>query len=198
MRYLILSFIGLFFYGCTSTAGCVSGFGSLMSGITITSSLPIEKYIDKMAKEIYPSLGGGNVVITDFVNTNTYQSSNVGILLAEMLKSSINRYTNARILQVDFGKAFKLTPGGLIVLTRNAKKVMPINTSVSVGLVGTYNITYNSFYIFIKRINLRTGTVIHSTSQKISFSCIGEYIIDRTPDDDDDKSNVFNRNFAPR
>jgi hypothetical protein len=147
-----------------------------------------------MAEELYPRYGGGNIVITDFVNTTTYQSTPAGIIMAEMLKASISHKTTARVIQPDFGRSFHLTPNGLTALTRNVKKIMPTNTSSSIALVGSYNIINNTLYLFVKRINIRSTTIIYSATRKINFSCFGDYVIDSTkreklPDD---------KKFTPR
>jgi hypothetical protein len=179
--FYILFLITIFiFTGCTSTTSCKRSFGQDISHLDIISALPIDKYIDDMSKELYPRYGGGNIVITDFVNTTTYTATPSGIIMAELLKTAISRNTSARVIQADFGRSFKLTPLGLVALTRDIKKIMPTRTSASIALVGSFNIVNNSLYMFIKRINIRSATVVQSAYRKISFSCFGDYIIDST------------------
>ncbi|VAY86579.1 hypothetical protein MNB_ARC-1_524 [hydrothermal vent metagenome] len=177
--------------GCTSTTSCKNSFGQNKPHTDIISSLPVAKYIDEMAGSLYPRLGGGNIIITDFVNTTTYQATPAGIIMAEMLRTSISNKTNARIIQADFRKSFKLTPQGIISLTRDIKNSLKPNVYVPIALVGSYNIINGSMYIFIKRINIRNASVIHSVSRKISFSCFGEYIIDTTSSGGIQKNNTF-------
>ena len=61
-----------------------------------------------MAREIYPVLGGGNVIITDFVDAQTYRPTPSGIYLADLLRGFITTHTTARVLQLDIGRNFTL------------------------------------------------------------------------------------------
>lgn len=189
--YSFFTFIIFFINSCANTSACRDGFGRPIPHSDVVSALPIAKYIDNMADSLYPRFGGGSIMITDFVNTTTYQSSPAGILMAEILKASISNKTNAKIIQADFSKSFRLTPNGLVALTRDIEKVMPNNTHVPIALVGSYNIFNNSLYIFIKRINIRNASIIHSVSRKMSFSCFGDYIIDTTSNNNEPSRGFF-------
>ena len=166
--------------GCTSIQQCKGAFNQSLPDIDILSALPIDEHINAMSLELYPAYGGGNMVVTDFINTNSYHATSAGVLMGEMLKTSVARNTNSRVLQLDFGKSFRLTPTGMTVLTRDAQKRLKSRLSASIALVGSYNIANNSMYLFIKRINIRTGSVIHSVSRKLTFSCFGDIIVDTT------------------
>ena len=170
----------LLFSGCTSIQQCKGAFNQSLPHADIISALPIEEHINAMSKELYPAYGGGNMVVTDFIDTNNYHATSAGVLMGEMLKTSVARNTNARVLQLDFAKSFKLSPTGMTVLTRDAQKRLKSRLSASIALVGSYNISSNSLYLFVKRINIRTGSVIHSVSRKLTFSCFGDIIVDTT------------------
>ena len=69
---------------------------------------------------------------------------------------------------------------GLSVLTREADDVLKQKNMTLVGIVGSYSVQGNRIHIFIRRINLRTGRIISTSTKLIPYACIGDSIV--TPD----------------
>ena len=172
---ILLSFI---LNACTFSSTCTDSFGfPLTPGMIISNISNMDKKIEEIAREIYPALGGGNVIITDFVDASTYRPTPSGVYLANLLRGFVSTHTTARILQLDLGRSFTLDNFGLSVLTREADEVIKQKSIALVGIIGSYSIQGNKIHIFVRRINLRTGRIISTSTKLIPYACIGESII---------------------
>ena len=178
LKYGFLLFLSFSLNSCTFSSICVDAFGFPLSDARIISNMSnIDKKIEEIAREIYPVFGGGNVIITDFVDAKVYRPTPTAIYLANLLRGFISTHTTARVLQLDLGKSFSLDSAGLSVLTRRADEVIKQRSIALVGIIGSYSVQGNRVHIFVRRINLRTGRVISTSTKLIEYACIGESII---------------------
>jgi len=176
-RVVLLLLVLAFLNSCSLISGCKDSLGFKFSSEFVVSNIDsIDHAIEEISREIYPTYGGGNVVITDFVESSSYKASSSGVFMGELLRNFISRNTTAKVLQLDIGKSFTLSSNGLTLLTRHAENVLQQKNISLIGLIGSYHIQNNALYIFVKRINIRTGKVIMSSSRKIPYSCIGSTI----------------------
>ncbi len=179
--YLKLGFlllISLILNSCTFSSTCTDNLGFRLSDDKIISGISnIDKRMEEIAREIYPVFGGGNVIITDFVDAKIYKPTPTGVYLANLLRGFISTHTTARVLQLDLGSSFTLNANGLSVLTREADEVIKQKSIALVGIVGSYSVQGNKVHIFVRRINLRTGRVISTSTKLIEYACIGDSII---------------------
>lgn len=177
-KYIFLLPFSFILNSCTFSSTCTDSFGFPLSAEIIISNISnMDKKMEEVAQEIYPVLGGGNVIITDFVDAATYRPTPSGVYLANLLRGFLSTHTTARILQLDLGKSFTLDNLGLSVLTREADEVLKQKSVVLVGIIGSYSIQGNKIHIFVRRINLRTGRIISTSTKLIPYGCIGESII---------------------
>lgn len=178
LRSFVLSlFVVISFNSCAIQSSCIDSFGFPFSDNYIISNLSdIDDTMAKIAKEIYPTFGGGSVVITDFINSKTYKPTTSGVYLANLLRGHISRNTTARILQLDLAQSFTLNASGLSVLTRKADEILKQKNIALIGIVGSYMVQGKSFHIFVRRINLRSGILISSSTKIIPYYCIGNQI----------------------
>jgi hypothetical protein len=178
LKYSFLLLFLFLFYSCSFSSACTDSFGFPISSSKIISNISnMDKKIEEIAREIYPVLGGGNVIITDFVDASTYQPTPSGVYLADLLRGFITTHTTARVLQLDIGRSFTLDALGLSILTREAEDVLKQKHVTLVGIIGSYSIQGNRVHIFVRRINLRTGRIISTSTKLIPYACIGESII---------------------
>ena len=121
------------------------------------------------------------VLVSDFVNLDRLQNhSKLGFLLSDTLKNSLLG-KNILVREVELGNDFKIGRHGFNVLTRNANKINNEVIDERFAVVGTYSITTKRLVVFIKLIDIRTGTILSSSS---ASTLIDEEILDleRTPD----------------
>jgi len=101
-KYNFLFFLSFLLNSCTFSSTCTDSFGFPLSDSRIISNISnMDKRMEEIAREIYPVLGGGNVIITDFVDAKIYKPTPTGIYLADLLRGFISTHTTARILQLD-------------------------------------------------------------------------------------------------
>jgi hypothetical protein len=113
----------------------------------------------------------GTILITDFVDIHTLKPGKAGVLMGEMMKSRLFASAGIRIAQVEFSKHFTLTPQGLIVLTRNLQEIRNDEYANSECIVGTYSLSPQQLYLFVKRIDMKTGKIVRMVDREISWSC---------------------------
>ncbi len=138
----------------------------------------VEKSYAKFDKNIFKD---ETVLVSDFVNLDRLQNhSKLGFLLSDTLKNSLLS-KDILVREVELSNDFRIGKHGFNVLSRNANKINNQVIDENFAVVGTYSITTKRLIIFIKLINIRTGTIVSSST---ASTLIDEEILDleRTPD----------------
>ncbi len=123
------------------------------------------------------------VIVTDFVDIQSYIPRKSGILMGELMRSGLNKVCCYRLIQGEFAKYFKLSADGLVVLTRNAAEIKDDEYYQSEVVVGTYNylhdynyLSRNKVVIFVRRINTQTGKISKIITRELNYYCDGRAI----------------------
>jgi len=117
------------------------------------------------------------VLVTDFVDIQSYTPGNSGLLMGELMRGSLNQICCYKIVQTEFGKYFKLNENGLVSLTRRVSEIKNGDYPQPEAVVGTYNYLDNSkVVLFVRRINTTTGHVVKMVTRELDYSCIGRQI----------------------
>jgi TolB-like protein len=138
----------------------------------------VEKSYEKFDKNIFKD---ETVLVSDFVNLDRLQNhSKLGFLLSDSLKNSLLN-KNILVREVELSNDFRIGNHGFNVLSRNVNKINNEVINENFAVVGTYSVTTKRLIVFIKLINIRTGTILSSSS---ASTLIDEEILDleRTPD----------------
>jgi hypothetical protein len=114
------------------------------------------------------------VLVTDFADLQTFIPNQPGLLMGELMRASLNKVCCYKIIQAEFGKYFKLSENGLIVLTRKVSEIKNDEYSQSEAIVGTYNyVNNNKVVVFVRRINTQTGKISKMVTRELDYSCLG-------------------------
>ncbi len=116
------------------------------------------------------------VLVTDFVDIQSFLPKQQGILMGELMRGSLNNSCCYRIVQAEFSKYFKLSESGLIVLSRNPEIIKNDEYNQSECIVGTYSMMNNKLLLFVKRINTVTGKISKMVTREINYHCSGSQI----------------------
>lgn len=192
MRHTTIIALLLCFFSLSGCAGllynpsCSKKFGERSYSLDkVISNADLKGIFDKIALEFcdkkQPSNCGPQgmspaVLVADFVDIQSLEPKHTGILMGELMKSSLNNNCCYRIVQAEFSKFFRLSEKGLIALTRDPKEILKDEYPFSDCIVGTYNYSSNKLYIFVRRINIYTGEISKIVSREISFSCFGDSV----------------------
>lgn len=125
----------------------------------------VSKLVDESAKKIKKNIALDDIVlVSDFVNLDKLKNrSQLGFLLSDILKDRLVSL-NILVREVEFAKEFELGKTGFNVLIRDKNKILSNEvTNARYAVVGTYSITSRSLNVFIKLIDIQTGT-IHASS----------------------------------
>jgi hypothetical protein len=165
--------------GCASSSS-YNKIASCHGGDEQISNVKFQKYFDEVAEELCPNLCGGgpcadySVIATDFVDIQTLAPGKIGVLMGELMRSSLNKVCGYNIIEVKFSHLFKLSDDGLITLTKNPNEILKAEystQSVKNSIVGTYSASSNTLYIFARIINNSDGKIIRMTSKEVKLSC---------------------------
>jgi hypothetical protein len=117
---------------------------------------------------------GPVVLVTDFVDLQSFVPNPSGLLMGEVMRTTLNNVCNYQVLQGEFGKYFTLTEGGLVVLTRRAREIKSNDYGERQAIIGTYSyLSNNKLMIFARRIDTRTGRVEKMVSREVDYTCGG-------------------------
>ena len=153
---------------CTDTcSGCSK---HLTDGNKIAPSSPEVDEINRMT-----------VLVTDFADIQTFLPNQSGLLMGELMRGSLNNVCCYKIMQAEFGKLFRLSENGLVVLTRKANEIKRDAYFQSEAVVGTYNyLNNNKVVIFVRKINTETGRISRMVTREINYSCGSQSVIGYT------------------
>lgn len=118
------------------------------------------------------------VIVTDFADIQTFMPNQSGLLMGELMRGSVSKVCRHKIIQAEFGKYFKLSENGLVVLTRKVNEIKKDEYSQSEAIVGTYNyLNNNKVVIFVRKINTDTGKISRMVTREVNYSCGGRSVL---------------------
>lgn len=109
------------------------------------------------------------LIVTDFVDLETYVPRRHGILMGELMRGGLTKSCCNRIVQGEFARYFKLTERGFVALTRNANEIKNDEYSQATCVVGTYEHKGSKVLLFAKKIDIPTGRIIRLATREIDF-----------------------------
>jgi hypothetical protein len=117
------------------------------------------------------------VLVTDFADIQSFLPNQSGLLMGELMRGSLNKVCNYKIIQAEFAKYFKLSENGLVVLTRKVNEIKKDEYSQSEAVVGTYSYLNNSkVVIFVRKINITTGKISRMVTREVNYACTGRSV----------------------
>jgi hypothetical protein len=117
------------------------------------------------------------VLVTDFVDLQSFVPNLQGLLMGELMRGSLNNRCCYRIIQAEFSRFFKLSDKGLVVLSRNINELKNDDYKQPECVVGTYSFLNNKLIIFARRINTVTGRISKMVTREIDYSYIGNKLV---------------------
>jgi hypothetical protein len=130
----------------------------------------IEPALLPSGSAIHPSSEQETVIVTDFVDLQSFEPKRAGLLMAELMRGSLHNVCCNRIVQGEFSKYFKLSDKGLVVLTRSAGDLKKDDYPGHHVVVGTYEYKRNKLMIFVKKINIANGKIVRMVTREIDFT----------------------------
>lgn len=114
------------------------------------------------------------VLVTDFADIQTLIPNQSGILMGELMRSALNKVCCYKIAQAEFGRYFKLSENGLVVLTRKSSEVKKDEYLQPEVVIGTYSyLNSNKVMVFVRKINTETGQITKMVTREVDYSCLG-------------------------
>lgn len=114
-----------------------------------------------------------SVLITDFVDIQSFTPASQGLLMGELMRGSLSSVCSTKITQVEFAKFFSLNEKGLVVLSRKVSEIKKDEYNQTEAIVGTYSYLNNKIVIFARKINVVTGKISRMVTREIDYNCSG-------------------------
>jgi hypothetical protein len=114
-----------------------------------------------------------SVLITDFVDIQSFTPASQGLLMGELMRGSLSSVCSTKITQVEFAKFFNLNEKGLVVLSRKVSEIKKDDYDQTEAIVGTYSYLNNKIVIFARKINVITGKISKMVTREIDYNCAG-------------------------
>lgn len=181
--------------GDTSGRGCYQNLNQLLEHTElkkIFADIAIEmckERCDGCAEPLKTGCGSGGtaespapesppqtVLVTDFVDLQSFIPHQQGLLMGELMRGSLNSQCCYRIVQAEFSRFFTLSEKGLVVLSRKAADIKNDTYSQPECIVGTYSFMNNKLIIFVRRINTVTGKISKIVMREIDYRCVGNQV----------------------
>lgn len=188
-------FLALFFTGCASQN--VAKRYSTCSGKSfnqLLESTELKPLFNEIARELCtepcvtevgtttetrpacPAANDDNshsVLITDFVDIQSFTPASQGLLMGELMRGSLSSVCSTKITQVEFAKFFNLNEKGLVVLSRKVSEIKKDEYDQTEAIVGTYSYLNNKIVIFARKINVVSGKISRMVTREVDYNCAG-------------------------
>lgn len=123
------------------------------------------------------SYSNAAVLVTDFADLQSFLPNQSGLLMGELMRGSLSSVCHNKIVQAEFAKYFKLSETGLVVLTRKVSEIKKDEYSQAEAIIGTYSyLNNNKVVIFVRKLNIDTGTISRMVAREINYSCSGRSV----------------------
>ncbi|MEI6826605.1 MAG: FlgO family outer membrane protein [Desulfuromonadales bacterium] len=136
------------------------------------TSTPADKD-DKSSCSAVNNKNNYSILITDFVDIQTFTPASQGLLMGELMRGSLSSICSTKITQVEFAKFFNLNEKGLVVLSRKVSEIKKDEYDQTEAIVGTYSYLNNKIVIFARKINVVTGKISRMVTREIDYNCSG-------------------------
>ena len=114
-----------------------------------------------------------SVLITDFVDIQSFTPASQGLLMGELMRGSLSSVCGTKITQVEFAKFFNLNAKGLVVLSRKVSEIKKDEYDQTEAIVGTYSYLNNKIVIFARKINVVSGKISRMVTREVDYNCAG-------------------------
>lgn len=115
--------------------------------------------------------GNYSVLITDFVDIQSFAPASQGLLMGEFMRGSLSSICSTKITQVEFAKFFNLNEKGLVVLSRKVSEIKNDEYDQTEAIVGTYSYLSNKIVVFARKINVVTGKISRMVTREVDYNC---------------------------
>lgn len=111
------------------------------------------------------------LLVADFVALQTLKGDASGLLMGELMRTSLQKYCCRHVIQVEMGKELRIGEGGVLTLSRRQEQLRNTNFDSPEVVVGTYHEFRDKLLINAKIIHLQSQTVLASVSHEVRYTC---------------------------
>ena len=169
LRFLLVGgTVLLFFIGCASS-NPFNKIGRCRNVDEQLSDVKLKKNFDSIADDLCGDECGEkncaeeSIIVPEFADLQTMVPGKAGILMGELMRSSLSTVCRYNIINMKFSKAFTFSDKGLITLAAPS--------DAGNYVVGTYGAASNKLYIFVRIVSNPDGKIIKMTTKEVKLSC---------------------------
>lgn len=172
MRQFSIILISFFlFSGCSLVNENTDSFKFKYLHLTTTTNFT--DLTEELLEQLCPKIQEVNksatpLYVVDFTNLKDLENhSELGFMLSDELKTQVTQMCNMPIYAIEYAKYLKIGANGTKFLTRDLDELnsQKVNRN-TYALVGTYAFTQRQLILYLKLIDLKSGIIIKSATQK--------------------------------
>ncbi len=139
----------------------------------LTTTTNFDTLTENLLEQLCPTISSVNrgktpMYVVDFVNVQDLQNnSELGFMLSAEMKTQVTQLCNTPVYAIEYSKYLKIGPNGTKFLSRDLDELnnQKINKN-TYALVGTYAFTQRQLILYLKLIDLNSGVILKSATQK--------------------------------
>ena len=165
---LIISFL---FSGCTLIKKNEDSFKFKYLHLTTTTNF--DRVTKNLLEQLCETIHKVNptktpLYVVDFVNLQDLENhSELGFMLSDEIKTHVTQMCDTPVYALEYAKYLKIGGNGTKILSRDLDELnnQKVNKN-TYALVGTYAFTQRQLILYLKLIDLNSGVIIKSATQK--------------------------------
>ncbi len=111
------------------------------------------------------------LLVADFVQLETLTSDSDGLVMGELLRTSLSKVCCRNVIQAEVGKEIRMSDRGVVTLTRNTEKARSAQLEIKEVVVGTYHNYAEKLILSVKLIDTSSQTILASVSRELVHRC---------------------------
>ena len=119
------------------------------------------------------------LLVPDFVELNLLEPGALGLLLGERFRASVSKVCKLPIRQVELSREIRLTPSGLLALTRDSSTVRFRRFGASSIMVGTYDLQQGRLTLVARQVSIEGAVVNRMATKETTWRCDRSFLTGR-------------------
>jgi len=120
------------------------------------------------------------LLVPDFVDLNLLEPGALGLLLGERFRASVSKVCKLPIRQVDLSREIRLTPSGLLALTRDSSTVRLRQFGASSIMIGTYDLQQGRLTLVARQVSIEGAVIKRMATKETTWRCDRSFLTGRS------------------
>jgi len=120
------------------------------------------------------------LLVPDFVDLNLLNPGSLGLLLGERFRASVSKVCKLPIRQVELSREIRLTPSGLLALTRDSSTVRYRQFGASSIMIGTFDLQPGRLTLVARQVSIEGAVINRMATKETTWRCDRSFLTGRS------------------